>query len=196
MSEILPRFVDAEDLRHDGVLAFTSARAVDRYCETAAAHHFEIGAPRCFAVGAATREALHRRGLPAEMPPRPGGGATLAEAIAAATPRPTRVVFPCAEDRHGDLERHLREADIEVEALPLYRTLVQEGLTVPNSDAVVFTSPSAVHAALAGTPTDARVIALGATTADALTKAGRPADAVAEQPDEAALVRALAPSHP
>lgn len=181
-------------LLHGRVLAFTSARAVHRFCDES------VGLPLAevptFAVGPATAAAATARGLrTVTAADGAGGGAGLAQRIAGQDlPRGCGVLFPCGQQRHPALEQALDAAGIPVRPLVLYRTERLPDVAVPEADGtiLVFTSPSAA-AAYAAAPRrgGARHVAIGATTAAALTGAGLACHAVAPAPTPAALIQTL-----
>lgn len=198
VSEILPMHnrtaeLVAEDLR---VIAFTSARAVDRFFEQAAAFGLDLVSPTFFAGGPATAEALRRRGRECFEPKDNAGGRALSQLIVDKLDPiecASKVLFPCAESRHGDFETSMQDAAFTVEALPVYRTVVLSGVEIPEADHVVFTSPSAVRAYESGQHAiePASLIALGQTTADAMASVGMPPHAVAKAPTAKALVQLI-----
>jgi hydroxymethylbilane synthase len=182
-----------EHLR-ERALCFTSARAVDHF--GALADGIDVRAVPVFAGGPATAAAVRARGWACESPVDGSGGAALARLIAG-RPLPRRgVLFPCAEERHGDLEAGLAAARIDVLALPLYRTEPLGSVEVPLAPgtAVVFTSPSAAKAwAAQPRPAGALCVALGPTTASAMQQCGIACAAVSAGATAADLVRCLEP---
>ena len=192
VSEILPLAADwgRLDSSHLRVIAFSSARAVDRFFEHAAAESLELHKSRFFAVGPATSEAIARRGYRCEFPKQGAGGAELATLVAESVQQDIPILFPCAQERQPDFEASLLEHGFKVEPWPVYRTVPLSGIEAPTADCLVFTSPSAVLA-YTGTVQPNRsshLLALGQTTADAMDRAGIPAHAVAENPTPQALV--------
>ena len=125
------------------------------------------------------------------VPPAGSGGAPLAEFIAAADVRPGAVLFPCAEDRHPDLEAGLQRNGIAVTPVPLYHTEAVADAQLPAIDdaITVFTSPSGVRAYADLSPPATRRVAIGPTTAAAMAAAGVACDAVAAEPTAAALIQ-------
>src|SRR5690606_8625358 len=123
VNELLPIPDALAGVRGDqlGVIAFTSAQAVDRFFEGAAAFGHALNESRFFAVGPATAQAVQRRGHACESPDPPAGGAALAACIASRTAAGTSVLFPCAEQRQPDFEAGLRRSGHTVIPLPVYR---------------------------------------------------------------------------
>jgi uroporphyrinogen-III synthase len=175
-----------------------SLRAGDAVCLTSAnaARRLAGLAPpqgvRLAAVGTSTARALAGAGLAADLVGN-GGGRELAATLALA--RGARVLYPCAEHTHGELEQELARGGIEVERLVLYRTRAELGAALQGEvDCRLYLSPSAVAAALAWERAHApaaRRVALGAATSAALAAAGlphRPAASTAPDDVLAALV--------
>jgi hydroxymethylbilane synthase len=179
VSEVLPLPLSdaaAPALSSNCAIAFTSARAVDRLCEEASLAGIDLRGRPLFAVGPATREALRSRGLDAEGPREgAGGGSALGSFIAGVVPSGSTVLFPCAREHHDGLAVELRRAGVNLVAAPVYRVEPLAGVEWPSDryDALVYTSPSAVTAAeRLGPPTARVVVAIGATTAEALGELG------------------------
>jgi hydroxymethylbilane synthase len=204
-ADIEPVFPDGAALREglaDGVLVFSSARGVDRFCEIAA---FESGlldlVRRVYAVGPSTAEAAVARGLPDVRQPTAGaGGRALAEHLARETDAPrrgSRVLHVGAEDPHPALGEGLRSLGLDVAHAAVYRLVAFDEVDPPNApvDAALFASPSAVRVwanSADGLPSGARAaIALGTSTAEAMQAAGLPPTAVLDTPTPSELVRAL-----
>jgi hydroxymethylbilane synthase len=181
VTEVLPVPVLAAELQAalagGAALAFTSARAVDRFCEEATYAGLELGGRPVFACGPATAAACAARGLDARSPTdERAGGEALADLIEAERlPTGTPICFPCARDRHEAFETRARAAGYEIRALPLYRVEPLRGVEWPvdRCDALVITSPSSADAlARLGTPPHEVTVAIGATTGLALARLG------------------------
>lgn len=179
-------------LRAGDALVVTSARAARRLAG--------LRPPRAVlvaAVGPATRQALESAGIPVDVT-----GTSGAEALARELPlaRGTRVLFPCAEEARPELAEALRAREVELERLLLYRVLpVPAARLDAGAEVRLYASPSAVDACLAAEraqrPGAARV-ALGPSTAAALSAAGLPhslAPGTASEEVLSALLAALAP---
>ncbi len=202
VSEALPLPLEGaaiEALRSHCPVAFTSARAVDRLCEEAAFAGVDLTGRPLFAVGPATAEALRARGLTAEAPnDGSGGGAALGDFVAALVPAGTTVLFPCALDRHPGFETELSAAGVAVLPAPVYRVEPLQGVEWPRDryDAMVLTSPSAVAAASRlERPAAGVVVAIGATTAEALRELGE-SPVTAATPTPEGVRDALIARHP
>jgi len=183
---------ELEERISERALCFTSARAVEYFL--ARAEGLDLRDVPVFAGGTATAAAVRSRGLACEAPEDGSGGAALARLVLRRGAPHRGVLFPCAEERHGDLEAGLAAAGVAVEPLLLYRTEPVRGVNVTFAPgtAVVFTSPSAVRAwAAEPRPAGARCIAFGPTTAVALRRAGIPCAAVSTDATAADLVRAV-----
>jgi uroporphyrinogen-III synthase len=148
------------------------------------------------AVGPGTARALEAAGLRVDLVGA-GGAAELPARLPLAAG--ARVLFPCAEEARADLEQALSGRGLEVRRVAVYRTRAMTAPRLdPDCDARVYTSPSAVEAALtwerAHPGRGTALLALGRTTAAALEQAGL-APRRALCPDEAAelpLVELLA----
>lgn len=191
-------------------LVFTSANAV-RYT-AARARERGVELARCAAtvvcVGPATERAARAAGLPVNLLP---SGRYDAEGVLALlrrlAPRGRRFLIPRSALAGEALPEGLRGEGAQVDAPVAYRTLpaqvdaaaLRAELQAGSLAALSFTSPSAVRhfAALLDAPAReaarrAVVAAIGAVTAEALSRAGLPPDVIAPTPDARALVAALA----
>lgn len=124
------------------------------------------------AVGAATASELERAGLTPTVIGS-GGARELAEALDLAPG--ARVLFPCAEEAHDDLEHLLAARDIPVERAVLYRTVpLNDAQREGEVDARVFMSPSSVRATVewerAHLQHKTQRLALGVQTAEELAR--------------------------
>lgn len=126
------------------------------------------------AVGRATEDELERQGFQVTFVGS-GGAAELAQDLPVAAGR--RVLFPCAQDALTRLEEVLAMRDVEVERLPLYRTVPLATVELAQDvEARVYMSPSAIaacadHERALGNAAPTR-LAQGATTAAALERLG------------------------
>ncbi|MCC6671846.1 MAG: hydroxymethylbilane synthase [Planctomycetes bacterium] len=175
-------------------LAFTSARAVERFAALAPECRRALAAARTFAVGAATAAALRAAGA-SPLVADGSGGSALAAHLAAALPRGSAVGFPCALERHAGLERDAAAAGLRVVPLPLYRTVADPAAPDARgpADVVLLTSPSAVRAWLQRPrrPVVRHCVAIGPATAAAMRDAGLRVAAEAPRADLAPVVAAL-----
>ena len=146
------------------------------------------------AVGAATAAELESVGLQPDVIGI-GGARELAEALDLAPG--ARVLFPCAEEAHDDLERVLATKNIAVERAVLYRTVpLAEAVREGEVDARVFMSSSSVKATLAWERAhlehSTQRLAFGAQTAAELARCELPATLPCEgSDDELPLVERL-----
>jgi uroporphyrinogen III methyltransferase/synthase len=200
----------AELAAYDALL-FTSGNAVRAFAARAAERGVSLRglAARVYCVGPGTAEAARAAGLEVHgVPERRFDAEGLLEHVARELPPSgRRFLLPRAEEARETLPEGLRAAGARVDAVTVYRTIaapadapaLRERLRHGELDALTFTSPSAAKhfAALldAGSREAARrcvVAAIGPVTAEALRNLGLAADCVAERPDDACLVEALA----
>lgn len=146
-----------------------------------------------FAVGSKTRDALQELGLDAKIP-RTEDNKHLAELIIAEGKINSVIYF------HGNLSRaemteRLKEDEIEVIELEVYRTIVK-AVELPNKpiSGILFYSPSAVSGFKQGEGFDKELpplFAIGPTTAKALKKETDQHIEIAGQPDTEVLLRTV-----
>lgn len=188
----LPGVVVPPQRLRDRAIAFSSARAVERFfaiVPPAEAAHRPV-----FAVGAATSAAIRARGVACTCPSEGSGGAAMARLVLATAVPSGGILYPCAEDRHPEFEAALEVARIAVDPLPLYRSEPIDAVPVPEAHGewLVFTSPSAVRAyAAAPRSSWSRHLALGDTTAAAMHQLRVRCDATASRPTAACLIPCL-----
>jgi uroporphyrinogen-III synthase len=166
------------------------------------------GAPKVWAIGAATQAALARAGVTAAVPPK-ADAAGLAEAVIAGG-MARRVLLPRAEGGRDEGIAALEAAGATVDAITAYRTvavglddpLIADGLAALDRGPalVALFAPSQVSAldtilaargsslATLGCP----LVAIGATTAAAITSAGATLAAAAEAPTPEGMAKAAA----
>jgi len=194
----------------DAVL-FTSANGVRAFSAAAAEAGVELGrVRRAVCVGAATAAAAVAEGLAVAplLPERSDAEGMLAALLANGAVEGSRFLWPCAATARQILPDGLRAEGAEVEALPLYRSIVppsldagalRSALAGDEFDILTFASPSAVRhfdelldeRSRAGAHR-AMIAAIGRVTAEALAAADLPANVVPERPEAEALVAALA----
>ena len=165
-------------------VAFTSGRAVPVVARLAS---WRSPGPRVAAVGEGTAAALRRHGWPVHLVGEGDGAEGLVRAMAAAGDlRGARVLFPAGSMARPELERGLAALGAEVHRVEAYRTVASppdraavRGDLARGVDAVVFASPSAVRGlgeslggGMAQDLAGCVSIAIGHTTADALSAAG------------------------
>jgi uroporphyrinogen III methyltransferase/synthase len=171
-------------------VVFTSARAVT-YCPFPVAD-----APGIACIGPQTADMVREAGGTVHLVPDEHHATALAAALVADGVGPgTRVLFPCADIALDTLPERLREAGADVKRLVVYRTIPVDSIpedVTDGVDAIVFLSPSAVDAfaSLGGDLTAAPSLAIGRTTAAAVTAHGATAE-VAPTSDRAGMLKLL-----
>jgi uroporphyrinogen-III synthase len=155
-----------------------------------------LSALKIAAVGPGTAAALLAEGWRAELVPDSGqrNQEGLAAALSGLGPG-TRVLFPRALEGRDELVRQLTERQVAVQVVPVSRTAARLLPPLPDFDAAIFASPSALRAlverwgvvALAGRVT----IAIGPVTAQAMRAAAIEPSAVAGDPTTDGVVAAL-----
>jgi uroporphyrinogen-III synthase len=153
------------------------------------------------AVGPRTARTAQAFGLDVAAEPGEGTGVALFDAIKDGLQPGDEVLLPAAEEGRRELEEALREAGVLVTRVTAYRStpapLPPEALSLLESSpphVALFASPRTAEAFLEAAGRQrlgqARVVAIGPTTAAALERLGLPADAVAERPTPESLVDA------
>ena len=111
----------------------------------------------------------------------------------------TRVVAAGAENARLDLEEALAPLGVEVQRIPVYRTVPaaaqepREDLVVLGVDTIFLASPSAVAGLLARAvvPDDARIITIGPSTSEAVRDAGLRVDGEAATRSLEGMIEAM-----
>lgn len=146
-----------------------------------------------YAVGPKTAGRLREAGFQ-PVGEQAGGAEALVRVIASEAP-PGPLFFLCGNRRRDTLPNGLREAGIEVTEQVVYETQTRDDVSVPDGATwLVFFSPSGIEGVRKSDGVDAsryRRAAIGTTTAAALSRAGLPAEAVADRPAPEPLVRAI-----
>ncbi|HEY3410559.1 MAG TPA: uroporphyrinogen-III synthase [Propionicimonas sp.] len=141
---------------------------------------------RVAAVGPATAAVLRAAGISVDLVANPGGGAALVSAF----PRgPGHILLPGAEQSSPEPAAGLRSLGWTVRLVPVYRTVVAPQppdvlMDWADFDALVVTAGSVARAAFeaAGLP-GPKVVAIGASAADAARAVGYDVIAVSTRPD-------------
>lgn len=201
--------IDALKERRYQVVAFTSDNGVTFFVEALVSRGEDplrlLGSVRVAAVGVATARALEARGLVAAIVAPRFVAEELAGSILALEPRPERVLFPRALAGREALPEALRAAGVEVDVLPVYRTLevtpargMELASVLVDVDVILLTSGSMVRslAALLGQDASARLAgvtlaSIGPVTSAAAGELGLEVAVTAEESTLPGLVAAL-----
>ena len=181
---------DAEALLEAAWLLFTSRTAVRAWAalELPLEGATSGTTPKLGAVGRKTSDDLRNLGGRVVLEAQPPNAEGLLETFLSHVSFPTTVGLPCGEGALGTLETGLTRAGFTVRKAVLYRT-VSCPLPETDADVVVLASPSAV-AALPGSLSRARLVALGPSTARAVRERGL--DAIESRaPDLASIAEAV-----
>ena len=159
---------------------------------------------RIAAIGSGTAAALRKRGLIPDLVPRVYSAAALGEALAETAAEGSRITVARAEKGSEELLPPLLKAGLDVDDIPLYRTLyethpllkdrIRELLEQDRIDAVTFTSASTVRgftgALECADYTGIRAVCIGEQTAEEAAKYGMQIQ-VSDQASMDAMVRKI-----
>lgn len=193
------------------VLAFSSANGVERFFAAMNREGLDARVLRGVTVaslGPATTEALQRNGIRADLVARRFIGEGLAEAVVAhlgERAAGARVLLPRAQEARDEAVELLREAGVDVEVVPAYRTVSALGgrgdalrASVASVDAVTFLSASAARHVCEALGDDAAsclrgrtVASIGPRTTEALRRRHVSVSVEAEEHSAEGLVAAL-----
>jgi uroporphyrinogen-III synthase len=193
----------AEHVQRYHWVVFASPSAVEAFVEALrqAGTLDRMARVKVAAVGPRTARAVEGCGLTVSAEPQEGTGAALFTALRDVLGPQDDVLLPAAEDGRRELEDGLRDLGVRVTRVTAYRStpapLAPEALarlTEAPVGVVLFASPRTAEAFVEGAGRDvlagAKVVAIGPTTATALTQLGLAVAAVAERPTPEALVDA------
>ncbi len=156
-----------------------------------------LAGPAIAAIGPGTADALRAGGIEADIVPPRAVAESLVDALAERAI--ARALIARAEQARDVLPEALRERGVDVEILPLYRT-VPESLDAAAREAalaadyVTFTSASSVrfYVGAAGAPADGqRIVSIGPITSDALREHGLEPHVEAQEHTPDGLLAAL-----
>ena len=178
-----------DPLAFDGLI-FTSPNGVSAFTALAGAERF-LQRP-AWTVGHATAEAARAAGLTPVV--SADGDVRDLAGLLAREAQGLRLLAPGAEQRAGDLAGQLAGTTTMV-ALPVYRAVAAPDMAPGDFDAVLVHSPRAateLALRLSESGVDRRLaVAISAAAAAPLRPVGFAAVAVADRPDETALITAL-----
>ena len=198
-----PLLAAAESIQRYKWVVFASPSAVESLMEAlreAGTTQWLSGA-RLAVVGPRTARTVEGYGLKVAAEPPEGTGVALYEAMRPALEPEDEVLLPAAEEGRRELEDALREHGVRVTRVTAYRSvsapLPPEALAMLDSSpphVALFASPRTAETFLEAAGRErlgaARLVAIGPTTAAALTQLGLPVAAVAGHPTPEALVEA------
>ena len=103
------------------------------------------------------------------------------------------IVFFCGTDRRNELPEKLKAANIKVNEIVVYRTVLTAKNISKHYDGIMFFSPSAVRSFFSANKVsdDAVVFAIGNTTADTVKQFVQNKIIVADRPGKEALVEQM-----
>lgn len=198
-----PLAAAAESIQRYRWVVFASPSAVEALMEALreAGTADRLGHVRIAVVGPRTARTAEGYGLTVAAEPAEATGLGLFEAIRESLHPDDEVLLPAGEEGRRELELALREHGVRVTRVTAYRSTPAElppeahealGQTPP--DVVLFASPRTaeffLEATGAGRLGQAKVVAIGPTTAAALARLGVDVAAVAERPTPEGLVDA------
>ena len=198
-----PLMAAAESIHRYKWVVFASASAVEALMEALreAGTTEVLARTRLAVVGPRTARAVEGHGLTVAAESPGGTGEGLAELMRPALDAEDEVLLPAAEEGRRELEDALREHGARVTRVTAYRsraaTLPPEAqalLAASPPDVALFASPRTAESFLEAVGAErlaqARLVAIGPTTASALEHLGLAVAAVAERPTPEALVEA------
>jgi uroporphyrinogen-III synthase len=198
-----PLAAAAEAIQRYRWVVFASPSAVEALMEALreAGTVDRLGVVRVAAVGPRTTRTAESYGLKVAAEPAEATGLGLYEAIREDLRPDDEILLPAAEEGRRELELALREQGVRVTRVTAYRTTpaplsleAQEELRASPPDVVLFASPRTAEVFLEAVGAErlgqARVVAIGPTTAGALARLGVEVAAVAESPTPEGLVDA------
>ncbi len=198
-----PLVAAAEAIQRYQWVVFASASAVEALLEALreAGTTQWLSQVRIAVVGPRTGRTVEGYGLTVAAEPPEGTGVALYEAMRGALGPEDEVLLPAAEEGRRELEDALREHGVRVTRVTAYRSqpapLSPEAralLDASPPDVALFASPRTAETFLEAAGRErlgtARLVAIGPTTATALTQLGLAVAAVAERPTPEALVEA------
>lgn len=193
----------AEHIQRYGWVVFASPSSVDALMEALreAGTADRMSRVKVAAVGPRTARTAESYGLTVTVEPHEGTGLALFRAMQDGLRPEDEVLLPAAEEGRRELEDALREHGVRVTRVTAYRSTPAElppearsVLEASPPQVVLFASPRTVEAFLEavghGPLAGAKVVAIGPTTAGALSRLGVPVAAVAERPTPEAFVDA------
>jgi uroporphyrinogen-III synthase len=191
-------------------ILFTSSNGVRFFFQALAATGVALlgTKARMAAIGPATARELEAHGSSASLVARDSRAEGLAEALHEQVRSGERVLLVRPEETRPFLQQRLAQFGLRVEDVPFYRNVAAPGLPEIARDvvdgryhAIVFTAPSTLRRLLRGAGERSAelrealdrlpLVAIGPLTAEAIVEEGLDAAAVAAEPSDTGLARAL-----
>lgn len=176
------------DYSHAQIIFFNSKNAVQHFLKQEPILAKEV---KYAAFGPGTEKAIYQQGLEVDFSGKSSDPMQVAAQFLSKFADGKRIVFPKAIQSLQSVSSILSRHHF-VEQVDVYETSSVEGVTLPEADVYVFTSPSNVTAftsTLSNIKT--KVVAIGPSTAEALTLKGVKVHAIAERADDAGLLDAI-----
>lgn len=170
------------------IIFFNSKNAVQHFFRQAPVLAKEV---KYAAFGPGTEKAIYQEGYEVDFSGKSSDPTKVAAQFLSKFADGKRIVFPKALQSLQSVSSILSRHHF-VEQVDVYETTSVEGVTLPEADVYVFTSPSNV-AAFSSTLTtmETKVVAIGPSTAEALTLKGIKLHAISERADDAGLMDAI-----
>ena len=205
--DVAPLEAALERIRQYDWILLTSRNAVDAVARTTKADVAEaLGEVQIAVVGTATHRCLTDLGIQADFVPSQFNMETLcSELLQETTVDGQRFLYPCSDLADAEGPQPLRDAGAIVDAIEAYRTApddsadadaLRRSLAADEIDAIVFASPSAVHAFFNRIPSHCvsqrvGLVSLGPKTTQALQTAAPAQVTEARQAEVEGLTEAV-----
>ncbi|MCX8124980.1 MAG: uroporphyrinogen-III C-methyltransferase [Spirochaetes bacterium] len=199
LQELSPLHDAIKNIQKYDWIVFTSQNAVDIFFEEIFALGFDARALQCrvAAIGPATRDALQRYAIKADLMPQEYVAESLVDAFRGVDVAGKKILVPCSAKARPALTHGLQDAGAVVDRVHIYDAVKPEVNSslleqVQSADIVTFASSSTVRnfVEIAG-KTDATIACIGPITADECVKQGLTVHVVAKEYTIEGLVKAI-----